>query len=72
MIQKETQTKMLVDKTGTFYNRSMKSWLEKNDNEMYSTQNEGKSVVAKIFIRTLKSRVYKYMTSVSKMCILIS
>ena len=53
MIQKETQTKILVDKTGTFYNRSMKSWLEKNDNEMYSTQNEGKSVVAKIFIRTL-------------------
>ena len=50
----------------------MKSWLEKNDNEIYSTQNEGKSVVAKIFIRTLKSRVYKYMTSVSKMCILIS
>ena len=72
MIQKETQTKILVDKTGTFYNRSMKSWLEKNDNEMYSTQNEGKSVVAKIFIRTLKSRVYKFMTSVSKMCILIS
>ena len=72
MIQKEPQTKILVDKTGTFYNRSMKSWLEKNDNEMYSTQNEGKSVVAKIFIRTLKSRVYKYMTSVSKMCILIS
>ena len=72
MIQKETQTKILVDKTGTFYNRSMKSWLEKNDNKMYSTQNEGKSVVAKIFIRTLKSRVYKYMTSVSKMCILIS
>ena len=72
MIQKETQTKILVDKTGTFYNRSMKSWLEKNDNEMYSTQNEGKSVVAKIFIRTLKSRVYKFMTSGSKMCILIS
>ena len=72
MIQKETQTKILVDKTGTFYNRSMKSWLEKNDNKMYSTQNEGKSVVAKIFIRTLKSRVYKFMTSVSKMCILIS
>ena len=72
MIQKETQTKILVDKTGTFYNKSMKSWLEKNDNEIYSTQNEGKSVVAKIFIRTLKSRVYKYMTSVSKMCILIS
>ena len=44
----------------------MKSWLEKNDIEMYSTHNEGKSIVAERFIRTLKSRVYKYMTSVSK------
>ena len=34
--------------------------------EMYSTQNEGKSVIAKRFIRTLKNKIYKYMTSVSK------
>ena len=33
---------------------------------MYSTHNEGKSVVAERFIRTLKSKIYKYMTSVSK------
>ena len=33
---------------------------------MYSTHNEGKSVVAKRFIRTLKSKIYKYMTSISK------
>ena len=33
---------------------------------MYSTHNEGKSVVAKRFIRTLKNKVYKYMTSISK------
>ena len=33
---------------------------------MYSTYNEGKSVVAERFIRTLKSGVYKYMTSISK------
>ena len=33
---------------------------------MHSTQNEGKSVVAKRFIRTLKKRIYKYTTSVSK------
>ena len=32
----------------------MKSWLEKNDIEMYSTHNEGKSVVAERFIRTIK------------------
>ena len=33
---------------------------------MYSTYNEGKSVVAKIFIRTLKNEIYKHMTAVSK------
>ena len=33
---------------------------------MYSTHNEGKSVVVERFIRTLKSRIYKYMTSISK------
>ena len=33
---------------------------------MYSTHNEGKSVIAERFIRTLKTKIYKYMTSVSK------
>ena len=33
---------------------------------MYSTNNEGKSVVAERFIRTLKTKIYKYMTSVSQ------
>ena len=33
---------------------------------MYSTNNEGKSVVYERFIRTLKSKLYKYMTSISK------
>ena len=44
----------------------MKSWLEKNDIEMYSTHNEGKSVIAERFIRTLKNKIFKCMTSVSK------
>ena len=44
----------------------MKSWLEKNDIEMYSTHNEGKSVVAERFIRTIKNKIYKHMTSISK------
>ena len=43
-----------VDKGSKFYNRSMKLWLEKNDIEMYSIHNEGKSVVAERFVRTLK------------------
>ena len=44
----------------------MKLLLEKNDMERYSTHNEGKSVVAERFIRTVKNKIYKYMTSVSK------
>ena len=58
--------KIWVDKGSEFYNSSMKSWLEKNDIEMYSTHNEGKSVIAERFIRTLKNKIYKYMTSISK------
>ena len=34
--------------------------------EMYSIHNKGKSVVAKKFIRTLKNKIYKYVTSISK------
>ena len=34
----------------------MKSWLEKNDIEMYSQHNEGKSIVTERFIRTLKNK----------------
>ena len=44
----------------------MTSWLEKNDIEIYSTHNEEKSVVAERFIRTLKTKIYKYMPSISK------
>ena len=40
--------------------------VKKNDIEMYSTHNEEKSVVAERFIRTIKNKIYKYMTSISK------
>ena len=43
----------------------MKSWVEKNAIGMYSTHNEGKSVLAERFIRTLKNKNHKYMTTVS-------
>ena len=61
-----TPNKIWVDKGSEFYSRSMKSWLEKNDIEMYSTHNEGKSLVAERFIRTIKNKIYKHMTSISK------
>ena len=44
----------------------MKSWLEKNAIEMYSAHNEGKSIVAERFIKILKNKISKYMTSLSK------
>ena len=44
----------------------MKSWLQDNDIVMYSTHNDGKSVVAERFIKILKNKIYKYMTSISK------
>ena len=63
---------MWVDKEREFYNRSMKSWLQDNNIEIYSTHDEVKSLVAERFIRTLKNKIYKYMTSISKLCILIN
>ena len=56
--------KIWVDKGSQFYNRSMKSWLQDNNIEMY-THNKGRSVVAERFIRFLKNKIYKYMTSIS-------
>ena len=58
--------KIWVDKGSEFYNAYFKKWLQDNNIVMYSTYNEGKSVVAERFIRTLKSKIYKYMTSISK------
>ena len=43
----------------------MKSFLE-NNVEMHSTQNEGKSVVPERLIRTLKNKIFKCTTSISK------
>ena len=44
----------------------LKKWIKDNDIEMYSIHNEGKSFVAEKFIRTLKNKICKYMTSISK------
>ena len=58
--------KVYLDKGSEFYNRSIKSFLQNNDNEMYWALDEGKSVTAERFIRTLNNKIYKYMASVSK------
>ena len=60
------QTRHGSIKACRFYNRSMKSWLEKNTIEMYSTHNEEKFCCYWRFIRTLKNKIYQYMTPRSK------
>ena len=56
---------MWVDQGSKFYN-SFKDFLKINNTEMYSTKNEEKSVAAERFIRTLKNRIFKHMTAISK------
>ena len=57
--------KIWVDQGGEFYN-VFKKWLSDNDIIMHSTYNEGKSVAAERFIRTLKNKLYKHMTTTGK------
>ena len=55
-----------VDQVSEFYNQSFKYFLKICNIEMYSTFNEGKSVVAEGFIRTLKNKIFKHMAAISK------
>ena len=58
--------KIWVDKGSEFYNNSFKKWLKDKHIEMYSIHNKEKFVFPERFIRTLKTKIYKYMTSISK------
>ena len=49
--------KKWVYKDSQFYNRLVKSLLQNNNIEIYSSHNEGESVVAKRFIRALRNRM---------------
>ena len=71
--------KIWVGKGSEFYNSSVKEWLKDNNMEMYQIHNEENSVVDERFIRTLKTKIYKYMTYIvkkdiqyEKMCISIN
>ena len=56
---KRTPNEIWVDQGSEFYNNVFKKWLKDNNIEMYSTQNEGKSVVAERFMGTLKKLFQK-------------
>ena len=58
--------KIWVDQGGEFNNNNFKKSLSNNSIIMYSTYNEGKSVVAERFIRTIKNKFYKHMTASGK------
>ena len=58
--------KIWVDHGSEFCNNKFKGFLKENDIGMYSTHNEGKSVVAERFIKTLKNKIYKHMTYIGK------
>ena len=58
--------KIWVDQGSEFYNKSFADFSKINNIEMYSAFNEGKSVVAERFIKTLKNKIYKHMTAISK------
>ena len=68
---KRKPNKIWVDQGSEFYNNVFKKWLKDYGISMYSTYNEGKSVVAERFIKTLKNKIYKHMTAISKMFFLM-
>ena len=58
--------KIWVDKGGEFYKNFFKRFLRINNIDMCSTHNEGKSVVAERFFRTLKNKIFKHIIVISK------
>ena len=66
ILEKRKPNKVWVDHGSEFYNPSFKDFLKISNTEMYSAYNEGKSVVAERFIKTLKNKIFKHMTAISK------
>ena len=64
--EERKRNKIMVDQGYEFYNNSFKDFLKINNIEMYSTYNEGKTVVAERFIRTLKNKIFKHTTAIPK------
>ena len=58
--------KIWVDQGSEFYNNSFKDFLKMDNIDMHSTYNEGKSVIVERFIRTVKNKIFKHLTAISK------
>ena len=55
-----------VNQGSEFYNNSFKDFLKMNNIETYSTCNKANSIVTERFIRTLKNKIFKHVTAISK------
>ena len=58
--------KIWVDQGSESYNNLFKDFWKINNNDMYSTYNEGKSVITDYRFRTLKNQIFKHMTTISE------
>ena len=68
---KRKPNEIWVDQGSEFYSTHFKKWLKDNNIEMYSTHNEGKSVVVERFIRTVKKKLQTYDSYFKKRFILM-
>ena len=62
----------MVHQGKKIYDSFMQKWFDDNDILMYSAHNEGNSVAAERFIRTLKRKIYKQMTANNKKFYLVN
>ena len=69
--KKIISNKIWVDQGSEFYNNTFKIFLKINKIEMYSTYNEGKSVFAERFMRTLKNKILNILQLFQKIFILM-
>ena len=63
---KRKPSKIWTDQGSEFYSKSFKNMLQENNITMYSIHNKEKSVIAERFIKSLKNKIYKHLTAISK------
>ena len=63
---KRKPNKIWIDQDSESYNNSFKKLLKENNIEMHSTYSEGNSGLAERFLKTLKNKIYKHITTMSK------
>ena len=64
--ERRKTNKIWIEQGSEFYNKYFTDFMKINNIELYSTFNEGKSVVPERFIKTLKNKIYKHMAAISK------